>query len=155
MPCHEVGLSSSQILVGYSHTLYATIVLVYLSGRSPLQIEGFVAGLVFIFLLSEKGQSSHYCRCFRAWPSWLYHLPGFNFTFIPPRPSFNDVFAFSNLPTSLQTRVTRCLNFSAFRLFSTFAQTAPSREAYPSHQGCYCPLPSIPYPLPCFLFFTL
>jgi hypothetical protein len=48
---HGVGLKSNQTLVGYFHMPYATIALVYHTGRSPPSVKGFVAGLVLTFLL--------------------------------------------------------------------------------------------------------
>ena len=50
------NLKSNQRLVGYSHKCCATIALAYLVGRTPLQIEGFVAGLVFTFLLWQHAE---------------------------------------------------------------------------------------------------
>lgn len=43
-------LKSNQISAGYSCKLCADIMLVYLAGRTPLQIEGFVTRVVFIFI---------------------------------------------------------------------------------------------------------
>lgn len=50
--CHLMvsQVTQNQILVGYSHKLYATLVLMYLEGRTPLPIQGSVAGFVLIFL---------------------------------------------------------------------------------------------------------
>lgn len=45
-----MGLESNQIVLGYSYNLWATIILAYLASRMSLQIEGFVARLVFTFL---------------------------------------------------------------------------------------------------------
>lgn len=46
----EWGRKSNQILVGHHHRC-ANIVLVYLVGRTPLQMEGFATRLVFVSLL--------------------------------------------------------------------------------------------------------
>ena len=48
---HGVGLDSNQIVLGYSQKHWATTAPAHVTGRSPLQTKGFVAGLVFTFLL--------------------------------------------------------------------------------------------------------
>lgn len=50
VPSHEMGLKSNQTLVGYSPELCTTVALAYLEGRTPLSIQGSMAGFVFLFL---------------------------------------------------------------------------------------------------------
>lgn len=52
VPSGGVDLQSNQILVGYFHKHCATTALACHAGRrTPLQIKGSMAGLVFTFLL--------------------------------------------------------------------------------------------------------
>lgn len=53
---HGVGLKFSQILTGYSYKLCAVIMPAYLAGKSPLKMEGFVAGLMLTFLLWKSAE---------------------------------------------------------------------------------------------------
>jgi hypothetical protein len=51
VPSHGMGLESNQILIGCTHRLHVTIARAYLASRTPLSIQGFVAGLMFTFCI--------------------------------------------------------------------------------------------------------
>lgn len=55
----EVGLNSDQISIGYSPMLCTTIIPTYLAERSPIQMKGFVAGLVFTFGSMQSTFQNH------------------------------------------------------------------------------------------------
>jgi hypothetical protein len=44
------SLQANQILVSYASKLFATIELAYLTGRTALSIQGFMVGLVLIYV---------------------------------------------------------------------------------------------------------
>lgn len=50
-----MGLQTNQILVAYSHKICATNALVYLAGKTLLQIKAFIAGLVMVSPLKVYG----------------------------------------------------------------------------------------------------
>lgn len=51
-----VGLNSNQIVVDYSHKVWASVTLLYLVAGSVLYITGIVTGLVFPFLLWQHAE---------------------------------------------------------------------------------------------------
>lgn len=48
-PSHGVGLKSSHRIVNHSHNICSTTAAVYHTGRSLLQISGFIIGFMFVF----------------------------------------------------------------------------------------------------------